>query len=781
MKSALIYLLVTLPAVRVSSFQYSIFQGNAYSGPEARQRNKNWCAYVAQKNVSCVTSAGTESFVLPELLPCPPEMPNCVQQVIYRTQFRPMYKIGYKIVSELEWRCCPGYHGYDCKEIKDSNLQSFDHSSSPQSSHIPVPKDPQMNAKHPWGVDGQFPVHMGHNGPSSGQAGSSHPRHLEEEVQYLSQMVLDMQARMTDLASSLRVDFQEDASKMLLSLLNDHRQPASAHGTSTQTVQLQDFSFEPGTLHMDKVMNRINQVTGDVESNTNALDDLLDRVNRHDKQINLLMETEKPVAMPTPAYESGLQQYLDEKIRVLREELMEGIDIKMADLKNSCEYKMMSVQELCESQESHYLSLTELMDSKESDLRNEIEQLKSKMERDGQGQSGSSALLNSVMARVENIEHCLNLSEKTLSGQCVSSPEHLSTLALPNLQKSVDAQLDSTPGFHSPPDMALNKLINLTENPIHNLQMNPNNPKTTAIEKDQQNCLKDIDELKTTISMQHQKLGDLEKYIFNHSLSFQNLTEELRSVKNNLEMTDCTMKTKAVEQEQDHLSSRVVAVEGLCSKLDPISNSLQRITDGLNRHVITLWTCVNQLNSTMWSQSRDMDQLRGTCQNLQTHLAKVTEDLPSLSASPSKNTADDVAGPPQTGPTAERSLFKMTVMETGEAGPPGKMSLSQLPKGIDGISAGLTLTPLGDFGTIKFNKVLVNDGGNYDPHTGIFTAPLGGRYLVSAVLTPLRGEKVEAVLSVSNHSIHKLDSSGFFSGATEHMDTVTVAVWLHSA
>lgn len=40
----------------------------------------------------------------------------------YRTHFRPMYKISYKTVTELEWRCCPGYQGHDCMEVKDMRL-----------------------------------------------------------------------------------------------------------------------------------------------------------------------------------------------------------------------------------------------------------------------------------------------------------------------------------------------------------------------------------------------------------------------------------------------------------------------------------------------------------------------------------------------------------------------------------------------------------------------------------------------------------------------------------
>lgn len=45
--------------------------------------------------------------------------------------------------------------------------------------------------------------------------------------------------------------------------------------------------------------------------------------------------------------------------------------------------------------------------------------------------------------------------------------------------------------------------------------------------------------------------------------------------------------------------------------------------------------------------------------------------------------------------------------------------------------------------------------------TGTFTAPVSGRYLVSAVLTGHKGEKLEAVLSRSNQGIARLDSAGF--------------------
>lgn len=34
----------------------------------------------------------------------------------YRTLLRPKYKVGYKMVTELSWRCCPGLNGEGCPE-----------------------------------------------------------------------------------------------------------------------------------------------------------------------------------------------------------------------------------------------------------------------------------------------------------------------------------------------------------------------------------------------------------------------------------------------------------------------------------------------------------------------------------------------------------------------------------------------------------------------------------------------------------------------------------------
>eukprot|EP00066_Takifugu_rubripes_P017053 XP_011606319.1 PREDICTED: EMILIN-2 [Takifugu rubripes] len=906
-----LHLFITLTLVCGTPLQYDMYQGRAYSGAESRHRNsRNWCAHIVHKNVSCAVVGGTESFMQPEVLPCPPELPNCAQQVIYQTHFRPTYKLAYKVLTQLEWRCCPGYQGYDCREprdVKQLQAEPFQHVPSPsaQNPSSKVPEQPtESRRNHPWGEEGHFGGQPGHRPPS----GHHNTQHLEDEVQRLSQMVLDMQARMTDMSSSLRLDFQEDASKMLVSLMNNLRQPASARGAETQTVEVQDLSFP--TSGMDEVMNRISQVADNLESKSSTLEELVGRVSRHDGQIHLLMEAAQnhlPTPPPAaPASDKDLRDYLDKKIEALREELMGGMDIKLADLKNSCDYKILSVREQCEGQETNYLSLAELIESKEADLRDEIQDLTAKLVVPGNQGSLSS---DSVLARLDNLESRLNSSDKNKLAQC-SAEEKLKlehTEAINDLRENLEDKLVSledrlstmlldtstivqSPGQTDDQD-ALQINLNSLKSSIQTLKNRYDvldqlcskecNAKSTVLEdikRDVEGCRSDVNAMVTRLETQMKDGRATERLHLNFTTSIEDLRDTLSHLKgrtdglegllldiahqhsqtpqslnstrgrdqgkidqtqnhdlrNRLEEAGkkgdcCKEPTEDIRKEISRMDSRMATVESLCLKLDPISASLERIKEGMNKHVNALWTCVDQLNGTVQAQAIDIGGMTGTCQNLQ----KIVSNLEVLllpDFNPGTNgaeaTADKAGGPHRPSQSLPVPLGPMDatlppppVMETGEAGPPGKMTAtSKLPKGVDGsmmpvkgfagapappnvkstdsikinmvvfpgvapphsnnplnpappsdervsFSAGLTLQLLREVGTIPFNKVLVNDGGHYDAITGVFTAPSDGRYLVTAVLTAQRGERVEAVLSASNRSIQKLDSAGFPSGS----------------
>lgn len=917
------------PLINGTPSRYNVLQGNTYGGAEPKLKHKNWCAYIVHKDVSCVVVGGTDSFVEPEILPCPMNQPNCAQQVMYRTHFRPMYKIAFKTVTELEWRCCPGYQGYDCMELKvtvprqtEQGHWPFPAPSSENSASTPVSEQQQWGQKsHPGGVEGQG----GQTGQREleGHGGTQTVPQLQEEMQRLSEMVLNMQAAMTDMSSNLRLGLQEDASKMLVTLLSNLRQPASAVGGETLTsAPLQAFFLDRDNTNINEVMSKINSVSDTLKTKSNALDDLLGRVNYHEGQLRLLMEAAQgtPATQPParPAVDADLRAYVDQKFISLREELMIGMDIKMADLKNACDYKITSVQEQCEGQESNYNSLAELIDSRDVDLRKEILDLKLQLAAPEKGNEGLSHTAARLLPRVDDLEARLNLSEQSVEARCLLLEEKLATEGAERdegFNKTLEERLssmedrlitllvevstNSPSGAHAEDVELLQKESSAQKTVVRGLEdrlnaldqlCTSNLTNTENIHQDLKSCRTTMDAMQKSLNYHSDSLEAMEGFVhghlLNHSSSIEDVRHELGSLRGQIgamegtmsdmgtflsrqsqeirhlnstgaqlgteagqeakdllklhltqqhelrskleelgrevksEANRCRTKTEEVEKELSSMDGRVVNVGSMCSRLEPISGSLQRIKEGLNKHVTGLWTCVNSLNGTVRAQAGDIGGLKGTFQNLQHQLSGFTKEGRNLTVKTPDDTAVIVGAvdsgcthltklkpqeklPPimalPAGPS-DASVLQPHVMETGEAGPPGTMISSKLPKGTGGsmtplqgfagapavpsistvslkpslsgisnervsFSAGLSLLPFsGEVGIVRFNKVIVNDGGHYDPHTGIFTAPVEGRYLLNGVLTAQRGERVEAVLSVSNRSIQRLNTAGYFAG-----------------
>lgn len=522
-------------------------------------------------------------------------------------------------------------------------------------------------------------------------------------MQRLSQMVLDMQARMTDMSSSLRLDFQEDASKMLVSLMNNLRQPASARGAETQTIEVQDLSFP--TSGMDEVMNKISQVADSLESKSSTLEELVGRVSRHDGQIHLLMEAAQnhlPTAPPaSPASNTALRDYFDKQIQALREELMGGMDIKLADLKNSCDYKILSVQEQCDGQETNYLSLAELIESKEADLRDEIQDLKAKLV---VPTNGGSLLSDSVLARLDNLESHLNSSDKNKSPQCCSvgtlKLEHAKAVKelrdnledkLASMEDRLSTMLVDTSTIvqargQAEGQDALQKNLNSLKSSIQTLEnrfdglgqlcskeCHAKSAILENIKQDFQSCRSDVEAMETRLEAQIKEFRSTERLNQNFSTSIEDMRDALsllngrtdrmeellsgvgrqpfqtpqtlnstsgrvqgenihqaqqRDLRNRLEEQDrkrdcCKEQTEDIVKEISQMNSRIATVESLCGKLDPMSASLERIKEGLKKHMSELWTCVDQLNGTVRTHATDIGGLTETCQSLQKFISNL--------------------------------------------------------------------------------------------------------------------------------------------------------------
>ncbi|XP_054868051.1 collagen alpha-1(XXVI) chain isoform X3 [Amphiprion ocellaris] len=84
-------------------------------GTGSRTQLRNWCQYTVSRTVSCQVQNGTETSVQRVFQGCRWPGP-CTKVISYRTVFRPSFKLAYKQVTALEWRCCPGFVGEECRE-----------------------------------------------------------------------------------------------------------------------------------------------------------------------------------------------------------------------------------------------------------------------------------------------------------------------------------------------------------------------------------------------------------------------------------------------------------------------------------------------------------------------------------------------------------------------------------------------------------------------------------------------------------------------------------------
>ncbi|XP_054456970.1 collagen alpha-1(XXVI) chain isoform X2 [Anoplopoma fimbria] len=116
---------ITLQRQRINSEQRS---STGPPGTGSRTQLRNWCQYTVSRTVSCKVHNGTETSVQRVFQGCRWPGP-CPKVISYRTLIRPSFKVTYKLVTALEWRCCPGFVGEECRK-ECLNCTSFTNMNS---------------------------------------------------------------------------------------------------------------------------------------------------------------------------------------------------------------------------------------------------------------------------------------------------------------------------------------------------------------------------------------------------------------------------------------------------------------------------------------------------------------------------------------------------------------------------------------------------------------------------------------------------------------------------
>ncbi|NXL14704.1 COQA1 protein, partial [Setophaga kirtlandii] len=98
-----------------STLQHNYPEQSSGSPGSGYASRRHWCHYTVTRTVSCQVQNGSETVIQRVYQSCRWPGP-CANLVSYRTLIRPTYKMSYRTVTTLEWRCCPGFTGSNCEE-----------------------------------------------------------------------------------------------------------------------------------------------------------------------------------------------------------------------------------------------------------------------------------------------------------------------------------------------------------------------------------------------------------------------------------------------------------------------------------------------------------------------------------------------------------------------------------------------------------------------------------------------------------------------------------------
>uniref|UniRef100_A0A8C9DMF9 Elastin microfibril interfacer 3 n=1 Tax=Prolemur simus TaxID=1328070 RepID=A0A8C9DMF9_PROSS len=385
--------------------------------------HKALCAYVVHRNVTCVLQEGAESYVKAEYRQCG-WGPKCPGTVTYRTVLRPKYKVGYKTVTELAWRCCPGLTGERCPE------HLTDHGAAPPR----LEPEPQIPSGQLGPGPGLRPP------PYSRAAPSPHGRkspglfgkrleRLEGDVQRLAQTY----GTLSGVVAS-----QEDPNRVN----GGPRTPAAPVGFGVIPEGLVDPGERvrgPPTPPLDEILTKVTEVSNTLQTKVQLLDEVHGLALGHEAHLQRLRE-----APPSPLTSLALlEEYVDRRLHRLWGSLLDGFEQKLQGIQSACDLRVQEVRRQCEEGQAASRRLHQSLDGRELALRRELSQLGSRLQGLSAAGGGSCCgQLAVIGARVDSLERTLQAVTETQRAPGGLAGDELTRLSAAMLEGGVDGLLE---------------------------------------------------------------------------------------------------------------------------------------------------------------------------------------------------------------------------------------------------------------------------------------------------------------------------------------------------
>ncbi|XP_034394037.1 EMILIN-3 [Cyclopterus lumpus] len=427
-------------------------------------RHKNHCAYVVQRNITCTMQDGVATFVKAEYTT------KCVwgqkcPVVMYRTFYKPKYKVGLKQVTELEWRCCPGYSGENCYDGPTSlpdamappfrgpgggvvpphrpGVKGFPHGPRP-----PVDQRPgggQLEPGRPFPGSPNYGNKFG----VSGVTGERLDR-MEEDLRRLTHGLDTLNGAVAGLEERLRATLREDAGKFLASLLpNPARVSDSAVGFGVIPDGTPD-GLEGGESFagFGDLVGRVTEVKDELRAKAHILEEIQGMVLGHDGQLKRLLDGARGRPLPQPGSPPHLEEVLDARLAGVRAEILDGFERRLTGLESHCDEKMGAVQSQCRREHlDGREQMQQSLDGRETGIREELGSLQAQI----QGLTLTESCcgqVNSLSQRVLRLEESvkgLTESQRQLQGALGDQSIHVETLIETRLV-DIEGRLNATEG-----------------------------------------------------------------------------------------------------------------------------------------------------------------------------------------------------------------------------------------------------------------------------------------------------------------------------------------------
>ncbi|XP_053277699.1 EMI domain-containing protein 1 [Pleuronectes platessa] len=111
-------LLLWLSAAVDGTWKTGLYKTYSAASHTSVYQKRNWCPHTVTKTVTCQVQNGTTLQRVYQTC----RWPQGCTGGSYRTVVRPSYKVVYRTVTSLEWKCCLGFSGAACEEDAGNQL-----------------------------------------------------------------------------------------------------------------------------------------------------------------------------------------------------------------------------------------------------------------------------------------------------------------------------------------------------------------------------------------------------------------------------------------------------------------------------------------------------------------------------------------------------------------------------------------------------------------------------------------------------------------------------------